>query len=133
MLDGNYLVITEVTPEQYEALKTNSQKCQMILETEFEVWGEQDIPQFIQQALLSVVDESTEYGEWDRISDAPHDSYSDAVMEWPTVIKAQIMELCHISYDDGIAFPAFTLEEAQTLINAVPQIRNFFNTSSGRD
>ena len=136
MTEKTYDVVAKVTLEQYDSLKVNSSECQMILETDFRVWGEDDIPEFVQGALLCIVSEDNEPDEWNGIEsiyEEQMEKYIRIVQQWPAETKAKILELCHcfIGYEieirTVIEFATPSKAEAQALIGAFPLLRDFFS------
>ena len=133
-----YTVMADVTPEQYEALVANSVSCRMVIEDDdTRIWDENDIPEFVQAALLEVLDED-EDNEWGIVEDIDSDPYVFAVRQWPANVRAQVMELSsyfiatHVETSAGSEIYS-SLEpsngEAKALLDAFPQLREMFSTS----
>ena len=133
-----YTVMADVTPEQYEALVANSVSCRMVIEDDdVRIWDENNIPEFVQAALLEVLDED-EDDEWSVVEDMDVTPYVPAVRHWPADVRFQVLELSsyfiaeHV--ETGAGNEVYSSlepsgEEAKALLDAFPQLREMFSAS----
>ena len=139
-------VIAEVTPDQYETLRSSGTECTIAVMTEFSDDGdpartvivrERNIPDVLKQFLRYVISYE-EYEGYDGnggILGVDVGPYREATINWPTEVKVRILNMLkprgvgiYTPYGDLDLEYNSTEAEVKALLDDYPRLRGMFDT-----